>query len=152
MLSALRRAAAPSVARTTRIQLTRPIFLATRTLTTETTPRLPLWLGHTVKQCREPVICIACGNKGHWRARCPNPDPVKVAQAYAKHACYRCGDTGHTVPECTAPPPPCYHCGEEGHLILDCEKWRETVGERVAHAHVAGRGRRDPRAPDTVKP
>ncbi|KAJ7766079.1 hypothetical protein B0H16DRAFT_1453976 [Mycena metata] len=53
--------------------------------------------GHGQRQCREPVICRACGIEGHELRDCPTPDPARIEADYANRKCSRCGEAGHDI-------------------------------------------------------
>ncbi|KAJ6535267.1 hypothetical protein DFH09DRAFT_1091804 [Mycena vulgaris] len=66
--------------------------------------------GHFTRECKEPVVCVACGQEGHQRKVCPNPDPARIEALKTNPiVCFRCGKPGHTMSACPQPAK-CYTC------------------------------------------
>ncbi|EKJ77187.1 hypothetical protein NXS19_003837 [Fusarium pseudograminearum] len=71
--------------------------------------------------------CFGCGEIGHRRAECPNPQEM---------ACRYCKKEGHMRKDCPeAPPMVCENCGEEGHFRKHCEKPRKINRDHIADVH-----------------
>ncbi|KAL4725362.1 hypothetical protein ACLX1H_007509 [Fusarium chlamydosporum] len=68
--------------------------------------------------------CFGCGETGHIRADCPNPQEM---------TCRYCKKEGHMRKDCPeAPPMVCENCGEEGHFRKHCEKPRKINRDHIA--------------------
>ncbi|RFN49562.1 hypothetical protein FIE12Z_6186 [Fusarium flagelliforme] len=68
--------------------------------------------------------CFGCGETGHRRAECPNPQEM---------TCRYCKKEGHMRKDCPdAPPMICENCGEEGHFRKHCEKPRKVNRDHIA--------------------
>ncbi|TVY66250.1 Cellular nucleic acid-binding protein-like protein [Fusarium oxysporum f. sp. cubense] len=68
--------------------------------------------------------CFGCGETGHRRVECPNPQEM---------TCRFCKQPGHMIKECPDKPPMiCENCGDEGHMRKNCEKPRKINRDHVA--------------------
>ncbi|KAL6921944.1 hypothetical protein ACHAP8_008803 [Fusarium lateritium] len=68
--------------------------------------------------------CFGCGETGHRRAECPNPQEM---------TCRYCKKEGHMRKDCPeAPAMVCENCGEEGHFRKNCEKPRKINRDHIA--------------------
>ncbi|KAF5018192.1 hypothetical protein F66182_9849 [Fusarium sp. NRRL 66182] len=68
--------------------------------------------------------CFGCGETGHRRADCPNPQEM---------TCRFCKQPGHMIKDCPDKPPMvCENCGEEGHMRKACEKPRKINRDNIA--------------------
>ncbi|KAJ7766124.1 hypothetical protein B0H16DRAFT_1717354 [Mycena metata] len=157
MFSILRLRPAAIACRGARIQACRLNPFVLRSLSTTTrlreevavaTHTRPLSLlqleGHRTDQCREPLVCIACGTEGHWQKSCPNPDPTRVAAVIVK--CFRCGEAGHKIEDCAQPPPNCYYCGADDHNLRQCPTRKTEIAARQTVAREAMEAAREAKA------
>ncbi|KOS20218.1 ATP-dependent RNA helicase glh-4 [Escovopsis weberi] len=68
--------------------------------------------------------CFGCGQEGHMRAECSNPQAI---------TCRYCQKEGHMIKDCPEKPAmTCNNCGQEGHMRNQCENARRVNRDQVA--------------------
>lgn len=72
--------------------------------------------------------CYGCGNPGHIKAQCQNPNGQNNNRQVTQGSCFRCGQQGHFQSQCRIRPENvfCTKCQRYGHIARSCRP-RNTV-------------------------